>query len=92
MEKGRSELSRIHTFMGTDNTIRSIRMRTGKGIIERPVQLLYPVELLCESKTTTSNIQHDKILNANAEEFRPKRSAAEVAKQRIRDIADNENQ
>ena len=62
--------------MGKDNTIRSIRIRTGKNIIERPIQLLYPMELHCESKATTSNSQDDKTLNVNAEEFRPKRLAA----------------
>ena len=52
----------------------------------------YPIELHCDSRTTTSNTQDDKTLNANAEEFRPKRSAAAVAERRIKDIADNENQ
>ena len=59
-------------FMGKDNIIRSIRIRTGKNIIERPTQLLYPMELHCHSKITTSNTQDDKTLNAKAEEFRPK--------------------
>ena len=45
-------------------------------------------ELHCNSKATTSNTQDDKTLNFNAEEFRPKRSAAGVLEQRIRDIAD----
>ena len=60
--------------MGKDNIIRSIRIRTGKRIIERPIQLLYPMELHCDSKSTTSNTQEDKTLNANVEEFRPKMS------------------
>ena len=42
--------------------------------------------------STTNSTQDDKTLNANAEEFQPKRSAAAVAEQRIKDIADNENQ
>ena len=50
------------------------------------------MELQCDTKTTTSNTQDDKTLNVNAEEFWPKRSVAAVAKQRIRDIADDENQ
>ena len=78
--------------MGKDNTIRSIRLRTGKNVIERPIQLLHPMELHCDSKSTTSNTQDDKTLNVNAEEFQPKRSAAAAAEQRIRDIANNENQ
>ena len=79
-------------FMGKDNTIRSIRLCTRKSVIERPIQLLCPMELPCNPKTTASNAHDDKTLNVNAEEFWPKRSAAAVAKEIIRDIADNENQ
>ena len=78
--------------MGKDNTIRSIRIRITKNVIEREIQLLYPMELHSDTKTTTSNTQDDKTLNVNAKEIRPKRSAAAAAEQRIRDIADNENQ
>ena len=49
------------------------------------------MEVHCDSRSTTCNTQDDKTLNVNAEEFRPKRSAAAVAEQRIRDIEDNEN-
>ena len=55
--------------MGKDNAIRSIRMRNGKNIIERPMQLLYPAELQCDSKSTGINTKNDGILNVNAEEF-----------------------
>ena len=81
-----------HIFMDKDNTIRSIRRRTVRSVIEIPIQLLHPMELHCDSKSNTSNTQDDKTLNVNAEEFRPKTSTAAVAEQRIRDIADNENQ
>ena len=56
-------------FMGKGNTIRSIRIRTQKNVIERPIQLMYPMELRCDSKTNTSNTQDDKTLNVNAEEY-----------------------
>ena len=79
-------------FMSKDNTIRSIRISSEKNVIERPVQLLYPMELHCASMTTTSNTQNDKTLNIYTKEFRPQISAAAAAKQRICDIADNENQ
>ena len=47
---------------------------------EGPIHLLYPMELHYELKSTTSNIQDGKtVLNVNAEEFQPKRSAAAVA-------------
>ena len=79
-------------FVGKDNTIRSMIIRTGKNVIERPVQLLYPMELHCDSKSTTSNTHDDKTLNVNAEEVRPKRSTPAAVEQRVRDISGNENQ
>ena len=48
------------------------------------------MELHCDSRSTNSNTQDDKTLNNNAEEFRPKRSAAAVAEQKIEDIVDNQ--
>ena len=78
-------------FMGKDNTIKSIRIRTGNSVIEEPIQLLYPMELHCDAKTTITNTQDKQILNVNNKEFRPKRSAATAVEQRIRDIANNEN-
>ena len=77
-------------FMGKDNTIQSIRTR--KIIIERQIQLLYPMELHSDSNTITCNTQDDETLNVNAKEFRPKTSAAAVIKQRIKNITDNKNQ
>ena len=35
-------------FMVKDNTFRSNRIRTGKSVIERPVELLYRMELHCD--------------------------------------------
>ena len=56
--------------MGKENQIKLIRIRTEKSVIERPIQLLYPMELYCDSKSTTSNTKHDK--TPNADEFGPK--------------------
>ena len=78
--------------MGKDNTIRSIRIRTGKSVIKRTIQLLFQTELYCDSRSTTSNTQDGKTLRVNAEEFLSKRSAAAAAEQGIRDFANNENQ
>ena len=50
------------------------------------------MELYCDSKATISNTHDDTLLNVNAEEFQQKYSAVVVAEQRIRDIADSENQ
>ena len=50
------------------------------------------MELHCDSKTTISNTQDDKTLNVNAEEFQPKRLAAAVAEQRIRNFMHDKNE
>ena len=55
------------------------------------IHQLYPTKLYRDSKTT-NNTQDDKTFNDFAEEFQPIRSAAAVAKHRIKDIANNENQ
>ena len=66
MNPGKWKIAIIrNTFMGKDNTIRSIGMCTGKSVIE----LSYPIELHCDSTTTPSNTQDDKTLNDNAQEF-----------------------
>ena len=77
--KWKSELLRIFSW-GKDDTITSIRTRTRKSITEQPIQQLNPTELHSHSKTTTSNIQDNKTLNVNAEEYRPKKSGAAVTK------------
>ena len=58
-------------FMGKDNTTRSIKLSTRKSIVEKPVQLLYPMKLHC--------VWRCKTLNVNADKFWPKTSAAAVA-------------
>ena len=37
-----------NNFMVKDNTFKSNRIRTGKSVIERPVELLYRMELHCD--------------------------------------------
>ena len=46
--------------MGKDNTIKTIRIRTGNSVIEGPIQLLYPMELHCDAKTIITNTQDKK--------------------------------
>ena len=46
--------------------------------------LLCPMELHCDWKTATSNIQDDKTLNIDVKEFRSKKPVAAVAEPRIR--------
>ena len=72
-------------FPGRDGYTRAVQLRTTKGVIERPVQHLCPLELQCE--TTGPAAQQ---LNPHAENFRPQRNAASVAAAKIKDIAENE--
>ena len=75
-----------HLYIGKDNIIRVAQLRIGKKLIHRPIQLLYPLELHCEGITRT-NDEKENELNPSATEFLPKRTAAEIAKWRLKDIA-----
>ena len=48
-------------FMGKNNTIRSVRIRTGKSCIERAIQQLHLMELHCNSKATISKTRWQNI-------------------------------
>ena len=75
-------VEKLHT--GKDNVIRAVGLRTAKNYLERPIQLLYPMELYCSTRSKSKSN-----LNPNVEEFRPtrpKRTAAAVAKVRMQDI------
>ena len=56
-------------------------------LIDRPIQLLYLLELHCEGITTANEDEKKNQLNPSAKEFRPKRTAAEIANGRLKDIA-----
>ena len=63
---------------GKDGVIRGVELRAEKGVMERPVQHVYPLELRTETKQ----------LNTKAEQFKPEsmvgkpsRVAKETAKQ-----------
>ena len=55
------------------------KIQTGKSNNERPLQHLYPLELSCDLKEQTP-----VKLNADAEDFRPRRRTATVAAENIR--------
>ena len=76
-----------HLYSGKDNIIRVAQLRTGKKLIDRPIQLLYPLELHCKGITPTNKDEKKNELNPSATKFGPKRTAAEIAKWRLRDIA-----
>ena len=57
------------------------------GFMERPIQHLYPLELSCDRNPTPYN---DTPLNPTVVEFRPRRDAVVVARQRIQDTVEQD--
>ena len=62
-----------------------------KKLIDRPIQLLYPLELHCQGITTTKEDEKKNELNRSATEFRPKGTAAEITKWQLKDIVIEED-
>ena len=75
-----------HLYSGKDNITRVAQLRIGKKLIDRPIQFLYAMELHCEGITPSNKDEKKNELNPSATEFRPKRTAAEIAKWRLKDI------
>ena len=69
-------------IVGRDGIIRAAKMRAGKGVMERAVQHLYPLELSVDRKPMASSS-----LNPVAPAFRPTRAAAATANELIQGIA-----
>ena len=67
-------------IVGRDGIVRGAKLRAGKGVLERAVQQLYPLELSCD--------RTDARLNPEAEPYRPRRDAAVAARLRIADAAE----
>ena len=67
-----------------DDIVRGAKLKTGRDILERAVQHLYPLELHCAQMLPKSR------LNPAAPEFRatPRRDAAAAAAVRIQEIAE----
>ena len=61
-------------------------LRIGKKLTDRPIQLLYPLELHYEGIATTNKDEKKNELNPSATEFCPEGTAAEIAKWRLKDI------
>ena len=71
------------TFPGKDGKIRTVKLKTSNGELERPVQHLFPLELPCD--------RHQKEdLNPEAPVFHPRRDAAVAATTRIQETAEHE--
>ena len=62
-------------------------LRIGKKLTDRPIQLLYPLELHYEGITTTNKDEKKNELNPSATELHSKRTAAEVTKWQLKGIA-----
>ena len=81
-KRGRWKIGIIsELFQGKDDQIRGARVKTPRGYLDRPIQLLYPLELHCNRYKIKSK-QHEsdkKKLNVEAKEFRPKRTARAIA-------------
>ena len=71
------------TYPGRDGHIRAVQLRTSKGVIGRPVQHFYPLELQCEPTVPAGA---GKQLNHDAPIFRPRRAAAAAAAARIKEL------
>ena len=72
---------------GRDRVIGAARVRTRNTVVERAVQLLYPLELACERERASGTCK----LNPQAEEYRPKRKAAQLAAETAREIIQDES-
>ena len=62
-----------HPIQGRDGVIRGALQRAGKTHIEKPLQLLYPLELTCNRPERRSG----ETLSNDAREFQPRRAAAD---------------
>jgi hypothetical protein len=69
-------------YEGRDGVVRGVQLRTSKRRIERAVQFLYPLELSCEEDRQVQR----RNLNPQAEVFRPRRRAAQAARDNIAEI------
>ena len=75
---------------GKDDVVRGARLKTNKSHVERAVQLLYPLELSCDIEETVQEGGLET-LNPKAPEFRPRRRAAEIARETVRETFSYEN-
>ena len=72
-------------IVGRDRIVRAAKIRAGKGVMERAVQHLYPLELSVD-RTPKAN------LDPTIPPFKPKRVAAVIANERIQEIAQEEDE
>ena len=73
---------------GKDGLVRYVSLQTSRGITNRPLFKLYPLEISHEFESLPEKTENsDKSVSSNE---RPTRRAKEVAKQKIRTLAQDE--
>ena len=78
-----SEMCIRDRIAGRDGVVRGAKLWVGRSHVERPVQLLYQLELSCDED---NNRETAVTLNPEEAVFRPKRDAAAAAEPRVKDI------
>ena len=73
-------------YPGKDAKVSAVKLRAGKSYLERAVQHLYPLEISSDITPSTE----EPSMNVNAEEFRPRRNASEIARIMITELANDE--
>ena len=80
-----------HLYNGKDNIIQVAQLRIREKLFDRLIELLYRLELHYEGITTTNKDEKKNELNPSATEFHLKRTAAEVTKWQLKDIATDDD-
>ena len=73
-------------FPGRDGIIRTAKVKTANGHLERAVNHLYPLELSCDQSS------NQQTLDPLAPVFRPVRDAAVAARSRIQEVTEIESE
>ena len=78
------------TYLAKDGIIHAVQLKTANGMLERPVQHLYPLELNSNQAWETQAGTPTADLNSNALVFRLRRDAAVAARAQIQHLAEDE--
>ena len=71
-DRGKWKLGVVEAVIpGIDNVVRGARVRTGKSVVERAAQRLFPLELSCDNTRVAEQATPSK-LNANSPKFQPR--------------------
>ena len=72
--KGKWPLAIIQAiYPGRDGLVCGVQLQTGKGLLKRPVQHLYPLELACDKVP-----EKKQPMNPEAREFKPEVAATKI--------------